>query len=52
MSGDVVLDAASGLDGFLLDNRGMLIRESKAQLEQMLAVTGAGERIGLGIPLP
>lgn len=45
MSGGVELDVVSGRGGFLLDNQGMLIRESKAQLEQMLAVTGADERM-------
>ncbi|MCD4851416.1 hypothetical protein LN996_11395 [Arthrobacter sp. AK01] len=50
MSGDVVLDTVSSDDGFLLDNQGMLIRESKAQLEQMLAVTGADARVGARNP--
>jgi hypothetical protein len=55
MSGAVVLYAFSGHDGFLLNNQGMLIRESKVQLEQMLAVIvemsrfgSAAERVGVG----
>jgi len=46
MSGAVVLYAFSGHDGFLLNNQGMLIRESKVQLEQMLAVIVEMSRFG------
>ncbi|GAT88043.1 hypothetical protein CVCC1112_2702 [Paenarthrobacter nicotinovorans] len=46
MSGAVVLYAFSGHDGFLLNNQGMLIRESKVQLEQMFAVIVEMSRFG------